>query len=228
MTSSGMGNFNDYDRQALSHESFHDFDVFGDSSEKIGKVVAVEKVGTEGLPHVIVKVGSWLSSQQVLLPLQHYQADLNHRRLYLEGLTQDSLERMQSQTGFVQVPDMRVESSVPVESSTSLEEPMMRTVGIPVAVPSSADVPAATSNSVSEEETIRLLAERVVVDRHKRKAGEIVVRKVIETEKVEVLVRREKLIVEQVSPEYRELAVIDLGQTSTPQVNDPDTQSGRI
>jgi stress response protein YsnF len=62
-----------------------------------------------------------------------------------------------------------------------------------------------------------------VVDRQKRKAGEVVVRKVIETEVVEVLVRREKLIVEQVSPAYKELAVIDLGETSTERVKSPDS-----
>jgi stress response protein YsnF len=75
---------------------------------------------------------------------------------------------------------------------------------------------------VSAQEVIPLLSERVVVDRQKRKAGEVVVRKVIETEVIEVLVRREKLIVEQVSPAYKELAVIDLGETSTERVKGSD------
>ena len=59
---------------------------------------------------------------------------------------------------------------------------------------------------------IPLLEERLVVDRHKRKVGEVIVRKEIETYIVEVPVRREKLIVEQVSPEFKQLAVVDLGQ----------------
>ena len=68
---------------------------------------------------------------------------------------------------------------------------------------------------VLEEEVIRLLAERVVVDRSKRKVGEVIVRKEIETRMVQVPVRREKLIVEQVSPEHKQLEEIELGQEST-------------
>ncbi|WP_334839663.1 YsnF/AvaK domain-containing protein [Nostoc sp.] len=65
---------------------------------------------------------------------------------------------------------------------------------------------------VSEEQIIRLLEERLVVESSKRKVGEVIVRKVIETRTIEVPVRREKLIVEQISPEYKQLAEIDLGQ----------------
>jgi Domain of unknown function (DUF2382) len=62
---------------------------------------------------------------------------------------------------------------------------------------------------------LQLLEERLVVDIQRRKVGEIVVRKEIETRIVEVPIRREKLIVEQVSPEFKQLAVIDLGQSLT-------------
>lgn len=61
-------------------------------------------------------------------------------------------------------------------------------------------------------EIIRLLGERVVVNRNKRKVGEVIVRKEIETRmvQVQVPVRHEKLIIEQVSPEHKQLAEIDL------------------
>ena len=64
---------------------------------------------------------------------------------------------------------------------------------------------------------IRLLGERLVVDRSKRKVGDVIVRKEIETRMVQVPVRHEKLIVEQISPERKQLAEIDLGQESIPQ-----------
>ncbi len=63
-----------------------------------------------------------------------------------------------------------------------------------------------------EEEIIRLLEEKLIVDRSKRKIGEVIIRKEIETRMIQVPVRREKLIVEQVSPERKQLAEIDLGQ----------------
>lgn len=63
---------------------------------------------------------------------------------------------------------------------------------------------------VVQEEVIRLLEERLIVDRTKRKMGEVIVRKEIETRMVQVPVRYEKLIVEQVSPERKQLAEIEL------------------
>ncbi|MFN6464368.1 MAG: YsnF/AvaK domain-containing protein [Nostoc sp. DedVER02] len=73
-------------------------------------------------------------------------------------------------------------------------------------------VEAINSEEVSEEQIIRLLEERLLVESSKRKVGEVIVRKVIETRMVQVPVRRERLIVEQISPEHKQLAEIDLDQ----------------
>jgi Domain of unknown function (DUF2382) len=72
----------------------------------------------------------------------------------------------------------------------------------------------ASTSKIVTEQVISLLEERLVVDLTRRKIGDIVVRKEIETHllQVQVPVRREKLIVEQVSPEYKRLAEIDLGE----------------
>lgn len=81
-----------------------------------------------------------------------------------------------------------VVSTQPIERSTPLPQPVA-----PV-----------------EEHSIRLLEERLVVNSQRRKVGEVIVRKEIETHIIEVPVRREKLVVEQVSPEHKQLAIIDL------------------
>ena len=65
---------------------------------------------------------------------------------------------------------------------------------------------------VVEEQTIPLLEERLLVNRSKWKVGEVVVRKEIENQVVQVPIRREKLIIEQVSPEHKQIAEIDLGK----------------
>jgi hypothetical protein len=64
------------------------------------------------------------------------------------------------------------------------------------------------------EETFPLLEERLIVNFTRRKTGEIVVRKEIETHilHMQVPVQREKLIVEQVEPYYKRLAEIALSQ----------------
>lgn len=66
-------------------------------------------------------------------------------------------------------------------------------------------------SNIQEEELIQLLEERLVVNSSKRKVGDVIVRKEIETRMVQVPVRREKLIVEQVGAEHKQLAEIDLG-----------------
>lgn len=63
-----------------------------------------------------------------------------------------------------------------------------------------------------EQKEIRLLEERLVVNRSKRKIGEVIVRKEVETRMVEVPVRREKLIIERVGEVPERLAEIDLGE----------------
>lgn len=61
------------------------------------------------------------------------------------------------------------------------------------------------------QQSIQLLEERLLVNRTRRKVGEIIVRKHIETRMVEVPVHREKLIIEQVGSSGKPLAEIDLG-----------------
>jgi len=63
-----------------------------------------------------------------------------------------------------------------------------------------------------EEDIIRLLGERLVVERSKRKVGEVIIRKEIETRMIQIPVRREKLIVEEAGIEPKQLAEIDLGE----------------
>lgn len=67
-------------------------------------------------------------------------------------------------------------------------------------------------SNVLEEEIVRLLEERLVVNRSKHKVGEVVVRKEIETQIIEVPIQREILIIEQVGSETKRLAEIDLSK----------------
>jgi stress response protein YsnF len=84
--------------------------------------------------------------------------------------------------------------------------------------PETIDVCKMTSTPrVLTDEVISLLEERLMVSFTRQKIGEIVVRREIETRilQVQVPIRHEKLIIEQVSPEYKQLAEIDLGQGNT-------------
>ena len=90
-----------------------------------------------------------------------------------------------------------------------------------LATDNNSEIPSVTTENIQtvEEEIIRLLGERLVVDRSKRKIGEVIVRKEIETRMIQVPVRHERLIVEQVSPERKQLAEIDLGLAEISDIN---------
>lgn len=87
--------------------------------------------------------------------------------------------------------------------------------------------PSTVAPSTTDETVVRLVEERLVVDRSKRKVGDVIVRKVVETRMVEVPVRRERLIVEQVGSETRQLAAIDLGEGEITGVDWSDASSSK-
>jgi hypothetical protein len=68
---------------------------------------------------------------------------------------------------------------------------------------------------------IPLIEERLLVDRHLQKVGEVVVRKEVTTRIIEVPVRRERVIVEQISPTYQQLASVDIAQSPSLNLNSP-------
>ncbi len=66
---------------------------------------------------------------------------------------------------------------------------------------------------VVDEANIALRTEKLVIERERRKVGEVVVRKEVETEYIQVPVKREKLIIEQVNDaESKRLAEIPLSE----------------
>ncbi|MEO1069729.1 MAG: DUF2382 domain-containing protein [Cyanobacteria bacterium J06638_6] len=71
------------------------------------------------------------------------------------------------------------------------------------------DVNVAVAN---QGKTIPLIAEKLTVHRQRRKVGEVVVRKLVETDWVQVPVYREKLVVTQVG-QSEPLAVVSLGES---------------
>ncbi|KST65932.1 DUF2382 domain-containing protein [Mastigocoleus testarum] len=73
-------------------------------------------------------------------------------------------------------------------------------------------------SSESREVTVPLLEERLLVKRDKHKLGEVIIRKKVETHLVQVPVRREILIIEQLGSPNKQLTEIDLAESQVPGV----------
>jgi stress response protein YsnF len=80
---------------------------------------------------------------------------------------------------------------------------------------------------IVDREVIRLLEERLVINRSKRKVGEVIIRKEIETRMVQVPIQWEKLIVEQVGDDPKVLAEIDLGEGNITGIDLAEIKSDR-
>lgn len=106
----------------------------------------------------------------------------------------------------------------PSVASTPVTNIREETLTPPVSHMREGVMPATGTTEVRDETVIPLREERVIVDRKKRKAGEVIVRKEIETEIIEVPIQRERLIVEQVGDEPKTLAEIDLDDPVNPNI----------
>jgi len=69
----------------------------------------------------------------------------------------------------------------------------------------------ATEEGLVEKHNLTLLEEKLVVKRSKRKVGEVIVRKKIETRMIHLPIRREKLIVEKSGTNPELITEVDLG-----------------
>ncbi len=124
-------------------------------------------------------------------------------------LTQSNIRLFPDYQPLMQPSNEPVSNAIDLTSLEGLND--QPTAVSPKALTDYTNLPKSVSGEVVQEETIRLLEERIAVDYSKQKIGEVIVRKEIETRIIQVPVRREKLIVEQISPTYKQLAEIDLG-----------------
>lgn len=83
----------------------------------------------------------------------------------------------------------------------------------PVPPFSETDKELLASSKVKESQQISLLEEKLKINRHKRKVGEVIVRKQIETYTIQVPMRREKLIVERVGQNPEQIAEVVVGES---------------
>jgi stress response protein YsnF/sporulation protein YlmC with PRC-barrel domain len=150
--------------------------------------------------------------QKVDTPNRVLFVDLTQTELNQLPVYQPSVQDVKAVSEPLVTPPVTQVSDTSLENSeTSRPKPESLTTEYPEELNNRTMIDDPDLGEVVEEEIVRLLEERLVINRSKRKIGEVVVRKEIETRIVEVPVQREKLIIEQVGSETIQLAEIDLG-----------------
>ncbi|GAX36735.1 DUF2382 domain-containing protein [Nodularia sp. NIES-3585] len=138
------------------------------------------------------------SRRLILLLSQKIRKIDNCVQSILLDIDKSEIERMPE---YIESETPNSQKSLAKLTETNMNTPMNRN-----------QVEIANSTEVKEEIIVHLLEERLIADNKKRKIGEVIVRKEIETQMIQLPVRREKLIVEQVGAENKQLAEIDLSE----------------
>ncbi|WP_414620675.1 DUF2382 domain-containing protein [Calothrix sp. CCY 0018] len=212
----------DYDpnyRDVFQGQDIKDMTVYAEGSDdKVGTVSDI-LVDDEGrFRYLVVDLGFWIFGKKVLMPVGRTRIDYNASRIYALGMNRAQAENL-PEYDQNQVVDYDYEESVrgvyrtqPVEKSAALED------SAPLDAPAYTGATRAQTHTRdtykydnephlynvndTDHQNIRLYEERLVANKHRRKAGEVAVGKHVETEtaRVSVPVEKERVVVERVTP----------------------------
>ncbi|MDY7022423.1 MAG: DUF2382 domain-containing protein [Cyanobacteriota bacterium] len=177
---------------------FKDYSVYsGTSDEKIGSVedALVDEAGR--IRYFVIDTGFWIFGKKVLLPVGRARIDFNDKRLYALGLTsKDQAEALPKYDS-----DMTVDYDYEerVRQGYRTNQPQTAHTQANYRYENDADL---YDMNERDHGTLKLYEERLVTDKERHKAGEVVVGKTVETEraKASVPVSKERVIVERTTP----------------------------
>lgn len=217
------------------------FAVVDRQGERLGEVKDIILDTNSQLNLVVMRLGNNLNPQQFLLISKLIKkiepanktvlVDIDSEKLtkfpeYIAPATPDEAlaESLNNSKADPSGDSDRIDVTSTANENRDLQStPVFETNNMQNEVQSGINLEPSQQQVVLDEDIIRLLEERVVVERGKRKIGEVIVRKEVGTRMVQVPVRYEKLIIEEVGSEPRQLAEIDLSLAPVSQDDLPDT-----
>jgi uncharacterized protein (TIGR02271 family) len=213
----------DFDSNYQSFFEDHDiigYDLYtGADNEKVGTVDDLLVDDTGRFRYFVVNTGAWIFGKKVLLPLGRARITHTNRRVSVDGLTKDQVERLPEYDGNLPVDFEHEERVRDVYRSGAAVQ------GQPaVATPNPLAGATYDRNNYTYDrdpdlynmtdrnhENLRLYEERLIANKARQKTGEVVVGKRVEAENVtaSVPVERERVVVERVD-------AVDIGMPVTP------------
>jgi stress response protein YsnF/sporulation protein YlmC with PRC-barrel domain len=190
------------------------FVVFDSQGQSVGKIqnlildaerqlnlVVIKYANNHHENHSIENCGQFVASNCLLLPSKLInKIDTPNQSVFM-GLNKSQIENMPEYLGNEAALDEIISANTNTQATNYIPDNFH-----------DQHVEVENLEQVVEEEIIRLLGERLIVKSTKHKIGEVIVRKQIETRMIQVPVRFEKLIVEQINPEHKQIAEINLTQ----------------
>ncbi|HAA32819.1 MAG TPA: photosystem reaction center subunit H [Cyanobacteria bacterium UBA11369] len=209
-----------YRQDAFDGEDVKGLPVYaGKTDEKIGTIHNVLVDETGRFRYFVIDTGFWIFGKKVLLPVGRCSVDVEYQRINAIGITsKEQAERLpeydDSMTvdydyeervrGVYRTPT--VEATLPVEASPRVETAPV--VSAPVAAAYDRNTytyehePELYQMSDRDHQKFRLYEEKLIVDKSRRKTGEVTIGKRVETETVRtaIPVEKERVIIERTTP----------------------------
>jgi len=189
----------EYQRDIFAGRDIKHFDVYSSTTDKkIGSVhdALVDENGY--FRYFVIDTGFWIFGKKVLLPIGRSRLDYTNERLYALGLTQDQAEAL---------PEYKDDMTVDYEYEEKVRSGY-RTEGAKSSQYTRDNYRYDYDSDLYETReadhgSIKLYEERLVTDKNRRKTGDVVVGKNVETEteRATVPVERERVVVERTTPE---------------------------
>jgi uncharacterized protein (TIGR02271 family) len=196
-----------YVDELFKGNDFKGYTVYaGTSNEKIGSVddALVDEAGR--IRYFVLDTGFWIFGKKVLLPVGRSRIDFNDHKLYALGLT--SKEQAEALPKYDS--DMKVDYDYEerVRQSYRTRQPQDRYDRNNYRYENDTELFDLNEGDHGE---FKLYEERLIANKERHKAGEVVVGKEVETEKAKasVPVEKERVIVERTTPD-------DAGRAVTP------------
>ncbi|WP_346292947.1 DUF2382 domain-containing protein [Sphaerothrix gracilis] len=237
----------DYRDRFLDGNDIKGLDVYTQANnEKAGSIRDVLIDEANRIRYFVVDTGFWVFGKQVLLPIGRCVEAPDHTRIYVTGLTKQQVEALPEYPADLNAIDRdyeeRVRSvyrtgsaevSAPVEMSVPVEQAGIKGYSVtqpptdPASNPAAVEPPASIYEQTPElyttspeNQRLRLYEERLVTDKQRHKAGDVVVSKQVETNQAEVVVpvQKEKVVISTRSG----------GETSSDRPVNQDFQAGEV
>ncbi|MBF2063817.1 MAG: DUF2382 domain-containing protein [Calothrix sp. C42_A2020_038] len=202
-----LANFDPNYQETFGGDDVKGLELYTNSNVRVGRVDDV-LVDDEGkFRYLVISTMYDSTSKNILLPIGLSQIDYNQKRVYVDGLSQEQVERL---------PEYRDDIVVDYEYEEGVRQGYRQfTEGVNYNrnTYSYQQEPNLYDLSVRENQTFKLYEERLIANKNRIKAGEVTVSKHIETELATVTVplEKERVVIERVNTSTSE-AILDTNE----------------
>lgn len=187
-----------YVDELFKGNDFKGYTVYaGTSNEKIGSVddALVDEAGR--IRYFVIDTGFWIFGKKILLPVGRSRIDFNDRKLYALGLT--SREQAEALPKYDSNMSVDYDYEERVRQSYRTRQPVAN--GNPANDRDDNDQELFALNE-RDHGTLKLYEERLIANKERHKAGEVVIGKTVQTEKAQasVPIEKERVVIERTTP----------------------------